>query len=79
MIGNWDNYTSKVQEILEKIVAFAQSKNISIDISNISTLIDNGMDVGLADMTDAYCEHLPPTRIGLQALHPQINWSPKHL
>ena len=44
LIGNWDNYTSKLQEILEKIVAFAQSKNINIDISNVSTLIDNGMD-----------------------------------
>lgn len=44
LIANWDNYTSKLQEILEKLVIFAQSKNISIDISNISTLIDNGMD-----------------------------------
>ena len=44
LIGNWDNYTSKLQEILEKLVVFAQSKNINVDISNISTLIDNAMD-----------------------------------
>ena len=50
-------------------------------LSDWTELIDKGMDVGQADSRDAYCEHLPtyPTRIGLQALHPQILWSSKHL
>ena len=43
LISNWDNYTAKLQEILEKVIAFAQSKNINVDVTNISTLIDNGM------------------------------------
>ena len=44
LISNWDNYTDKLQELLEKAIAFAQSKNITLDVSNISTLIDNGMN-----------------------------------
>ena len=41
---NWENYTNKLQELLEKVITFAESKNIEIDISNISTMIENGMD-----------------------------------
>ena len=48
-------------------------------LSDWTELIDKGMDVGLAGTTDDYCGHLPPTRIGVQALHPQISWSSKHL
>ena len=44
LISNWDNYTQKLQDILEKVILFAQSKNINLDISNVSTLIDTGMD-----------------------------------
>ena len=48
-------------------------------LSDWTELIDKEMDVRQADSRDAYCEHLPPTRIGLQALHPQILWPSKHL
>ena len=44
LISNWDFYTNKLQELLEKVIAFAQSKNIEIDVSNVSTLIKTGMD-----------------------------------
>jgi len=43
LIDNWDGYTEKLKELLEKLTAFAQSKNIDIDISNISSTLDNTM------------------------------------
>ena len=43
LISNWDLYTAKLQEIIEKITAFAAQKNINIDLSNINTWINDSM------------------------------------
>ena len=43
LISDWNGYTARLQGLLDKLIAFANSKNIRIDATNISTLIDNGM------------------------------------
>lgn len=43
LISNWDSYTSKLMELLEKLIAFAQSKNIDVDLSTVSAWVSNAM------------------------------------
>ncbi len=44
LISNWNDYTKKVMELLEKIIALAQQHHINFDMSNITDLVQNGMD-----------------------------------
>lgn len=47
LISNWDDYTRKVQELIEKVSVFAASKNINIDLSNLSSVVENSMAEGV--------------------------------
>ena len=47
LISNWDDYTRKVQELIEKASMFAASKNINIDLSNLSSVVENSMAEGV--------------------------------
>lgn len=47
LISNWDDYTRKVQELIEKASVFAASKNINIDLSNLSSVVENSMAEGV--------------------------------
>ena len=44
LVSNWSVYTSKLEAVIERVTAFAESRNISIDFSNMSSLVDNAMD-----------------------------------
>lgn len=44
LISNWNDYTKKVMELLEKLIALAQQHHINFDMSNITDLVQNGMD-----------------------------------
>ena len=43
LISNWDDYTRKAQELIAKLSAFAAEKNIRVDVSKLSSLLDNAM------------------------------------
>ena len=43
LISDWDNYTRKAQELIAKLSAFAAERNINVDLSRLSALVDNGM------------------------------------
>ncbi len=43
LISNWDEYTKKLMALLDRIVAFAASKNIQIDLSNITSWVNDSM------------------------------------
>ena len=43
LISNWDDYTNKIQALILKVSAFAASKNINVDLSKVSALVDNAM------------------------------------
>ncbi|MBQ7546834.1 MAG: AI-2E family transporter [Clostridia bacterium] len=43
LISDWDSYTRKAQELIAKLSAFAAERNINVDLSKLSALVDNGM------------------------------------
>ena len=43
LISNWDSYTAKLMELLERVIAFAQSKNIDVDLSSVTAWVSNAM------------------------------------
>lgn len=43
LISDWDNYTRRAQELIAKLSASAAQKNINVDLSRLSALVDNGM------------------------------------
>lgn len=43
LISDWDDYMYKAQEVIAKLSAFAASKNINLDLSKLSEMVDNGM------------------------------------
>ena len=44
LVSNWNAYTEKVMELLEKAVVLGQRFHLSFDMSNITDLVQNGMD-----------------------------------
>ncbi len=43
LISNWDDYTKKLMALLNRAVEFAASKNIQIDLSNITSWVEDSM------------------------------------
>ncbi len=43
LISNWNSYTAKLMQLLDKIVAFAAERNIRIDLTSVTPWIDNSM------------------------------------
>ncbi len=43
LISNWDDYTGKAQVLIEKAAVFAAEKNINVDLSPVSSFVDNSM------------------------------------
>ena len=43
LISNWDDYMRKAQELITRFSAFAASKNINVDLSNLSSAVNNAM------------------------------------
>lgn len=41
---NWESYTEKAQELLEKVQNFCESHGINVDLSNINALLKDGMN-----------------------------------
>ena len=44
LISDWDDYILKVQELITKISAFAADRNIDVDLSNLSSIVDHSME-----------------------------------
>ena len=44
LISNWNAYTQKVMELLEKLIVLAQRFHINFDMSNITDLVQSSMD-----------------------------------
>ena len=44
LVSNWDNYTKKLFDLIDKVAAFATAHNINIDLSNVESFISNSMD-----------------------------------
>ncbi len=44
LISDWDDYILKIQELITKISAFAADKNIDVDLSNLSSIVDHSME-----------------------------------
>ncbi|MCR4925744.1 MAG: AI-2E family transporter [Clostridiales bacterium] len=47
LVNNWPIYTHKLEELLDKATIFAERFNLSIDLENLSNIIDNSMDKGV--------------------------------
>lgn len=43
LISDWDTYTRKAQELIVKASAFAAERNINVDLSKWSAMVDNAM------------------------------------
>ena len=43
LISNWDSYTEKIESLIDKLADFAAQKNISVDLSKVTDLVDNSM------------------------------------
>lgn len=43
LISNWDAYTKMAQDLILKASAFAAARNINVDLSNLSAVVDNAM------------------------------------
>ena len=43
LISNWEDYTDKAQALIEKAAVFAAEKNINVDLSAVSSFVDNSM------------------------------------
>lgn len=43
LISNWESYTEKIQTLIDKVIALAQSRNFNLDLSNMSNLVHSGM------------------------------------
>ncbi len=44
LISSWDSYTAKIQELIEKLTVFLESKKIKFDLSNISSIVNDSMN-----------------------------------
>ncbi len=44
LISNWDEYYTKLAALLDRVLLFAQEKNIKIDTETISQWVDNSMN-----------------------------------
>lgn len=43
LISNWSRYTANLESLIERVSAFAQRKNINIDLTGIKDMVDNSM------------------------------------
>ena len=43
LVSDWDDYTSRIQGLITKVSAFAAAKNIHVDLSKLSAMVDNAM------------------------------------
>lgn len=47
LISNWSSYTAKIEALIDRAVAIANSRGLKIESSGIKNAIDNSMDSGL--------------------------------
>lgn len=43
LISNWDEYTKNISGLIDKVSAFAASKNINVNLDKVSDLVSNSM------------------------------------
>lgn len=44
LVGNWSIYTEKLRQIIDRLIAFAQKRNLPVDAASLTDLMDNAMD-----------------------------------